>query len=214
MIEPYPFEFLPEKAAWWKAKQTLVLSDVHLGKAAHFRKNGLAIPNTLNRDNLRRLAGLLQQHRAERILIIGDLVHSSYNEEWDEFVAMRKEFSSCTWQLVQGNHDVLPASMLEDASIHVCSELEEEGLLFVHEPLPPEELKRLASSALHRVCGHVHPAVRLKGQGRQYLRLPCFWVTEQQTILPAFGNFTGGQLIKSAPSDRVIAVADKQLFEV
>lgn len=32
------FLLLQEKAIWWSATKTLILSDLHFGKAAHFRK--------------------------------------------------------------------------------------------------------------------------------------------------------------------------------
>ena len=34
----------PAKAIFWKEKSRLLLADVHLGKAGHFRKVGIPVP--------------------------------------------------------------------------------------------------------------------------------------------------------------------------
>ena len=64
------------------------------------------------------------------------------------------------------------------------------------------------------LAGHVHPAVRLSGPGRQHARLPCFWVRATGTVLPAFGDFTGTGIIEPAEDDRVFAVAGESVVEV
>ena len=45
-IEIYNHNFIlhPSGAIFWLEKKTLFLADVHLGKVAHFRKNGIAVP--------------------------------------------------------------------------------------------------------------------------------------------------------------------------
>ena len=47
--------------------------------------------------------------------------------------------------------------------------------------------------------GHLHPACRIHGRGRDSLRLPCFVSDGRQVILPAFGEFTGGWIADAAP---------------
>ena len=41
------------------------------------------------------------------------------------------------------------------------------------------------------VAGHWHPAVTLRGPGRDSLRVPCFCRLDGKLVLPAFGAFTG-----------------------
>lgn len=207
---PVPFEFLPGKAALWPAKNTLIVADVHIGKAAHFRKAGIAIPSDVNRDNLWRLSALLLDYRPERLLILGDLVHSHYNREWDDFIEMRRYFANCDFTLIKGNHDVLPLAAYRDEAIHVHSSLEEENLHFIHEPTESKTQEGLTIE----VCGHLHPAIKLRGTARQSLRLPCFWMTQQRLVLPAFGTFTGMMAIQPKRSDRVFAIAGEQVVEV
>ena len=78
-------ELYPERCLWWEKERTLIVSDIHLGKAAHFRKHGIAIPGDVNADNLKRLEALILRHQPDRLLVLGDLFHSSLNAEWHDF---------------------------------------------------------------------------------------------------------------------------------
>jgi metallophosphoesterase superfamily enzyme len=50
---------LPEKAIYWKSRKALLIADLHLGKAGHFRKHGIAVPGRVEQNNLCRLSGLI-----------------------------------------------------------------------------------------------------------------------------------------------------------
>jgi metallophosphoesterase superfamily enzyme len=63
------------------------------------------------------------------------------------------------------------------------------------------------------LAGHVHPAYRLFGKGRQRLRLPCFYVQAQVSLLPAFGAFTGGMNIERGEKSKVYVVGDGAVWE-
>ena len=76
-------ELLPQKAIYWHDTQTLIVSDLHLGKASHFRKHGLPIPMESGIDDLQQLGLLLDIYKPQRLLILGDLFHSDYNQEWE-----------------------------------------------------------------------------------------------------------------------------------
>ena len=45
-IKKQVFMLHPFGSLYWKDKNILLISDLHLGKISHFRKNGLAIPNS------------------------------------------------------------------------------------------------------------------------------------------------------------------------
>jgi metallophosphoesterase superfamily enzyme len=79
----------------------------------------------------------------------------------------------------------------------------------VHDP----QDARLAANTI-RMAGHWHPAVLLKGRGRQRLRVPCFWFGKQNALLPAAGAFTGGHVIEPEPGDRVYAWTRDAVWEV
>ena len=90
--------YLPEK--------TLVISDVHLGKAGHFRRYGIPIPTEVNQDNLSRLSQVIAQFNPEKLLFLGDLFHSETNSEWDDFEHWRRQFSALSMTLILGNHEL------------------------------------------------------------------------------------------------------------
>lgn len=70
-------ELLPEHAVWWPAARTLLVADLHLGKAASFRAQGLPVPAGTTRENLHRLEALLARHPAERLVFLGDFLHAA-----------------------------------------------------------------------------------------------------------------------------------------
>ena len=53
-IEGQTLKLFSEKAICWVEEKTLIISDLHLGKIAHFRKEGIAIPSTAIKNNFER----------------------------------------------------------------------------------------------------------------------------------------------------------------
>lgn len=50
---------------------------------------------------------------------------------------------------------------------------------------------QILDRSVFTISGHIHPGVSIKLPPNKHLRLPCFWVSAQQIILPAFSKFTG-----------------------
>lgn len=198
----------PYKAIYWRDKATLILADLHLGKAAHFRKEGIPVPQTAGDVNWDKLIALLLEFQPQRVLLLGDLFHSVYNAKWEEWADFTAQFSDVRFELVLGNHDILSGDNYRDAGLIVYEELREDPFYFTHEP---EEDKL---SDLYNLCGHIHPCVYLSGSGRQRLRLPCFYFGEKGGILPAFGDFTGMYPAPVTAGDRVFVVAEESVIEV
>ena len=57
---------LPERAVFWENSSTLVVADVHLGKAATFRKYAIPAPGGITTDDLSRLNGIIERTEARR----------------------------------------------------------------------------------------------------------------------------------------------------
>ena len=55
------FDLHPSGAAFWV--ETLLLADVHLGKVAHFRKNGIAVPRKAEGVFYEKITLLLNEFR-------------------------------------------------------------------------------------------------------------------------------------------------------
>ena len=195
-------EFHPWAAAYWEGQRMLLISDLHLGKVMHFRKFGAAVPRTALLENFRRLEKLEAAYRPQTICFLGDLFHSHKNQEWELFKRW-SEATTARLVLVEGNHDILSPLLYEDLGIPVYDRWEKGPFSLTHHPTELEDGFNIA--------GHIHPAVRLGGRGRQRLRLPCFFLRPRQLILPAFGTFTGMHAIVPQPGDRCFALAEDEV---
>jgi len=196
---------LPDKAIWWKERKLLFISDVHFGKVDHFRKNGLPIPSSAGVDNYVRLSRLIERHQPNSILFLGDLFHSSSNMDWEVCKTFFAGYPNITLELVIGNHDLIPVYELKQVFDQVHETPIQLGpYLLSHEPESPSDL--------YNICGHIHPAHRLKVKGRPSLRLPCFYFDDNRCILPAFGSFTGMHTLSRQKGDHVYVVADGEVI--
>ncbi len=194
--------FLPEKALFWRETSVLLLADLHIGKSGHFRKHGIGLPSAALDTDIERLHQLIAQHRPKEVIMLGDLYHSAANKEWDIFSRFLHNWPDIAFQLVPGNHD---RHFLKSSSPPML--LLREGrwrrppFLFCHEPERPD-----AEGAV-QICGHLHPGVTLRGEGRMRETLPCFWIQPGCIVLPAFGSLTGLFKISPAEGDRIVAIA-------
>jgi len=203
------FKLLPERAIYWVDTRTLILTDIHLGKSGHFRKSGIAAPQQINETNLRRMGNLVDTYKPDRVFILGDLFHSEVNREWLQFEEWLSAHSKPQYHLITGNHDILHSSFYEQAEISTHKTLTENGLRFTHHPS-----RDSTPETDYNLCGHIHPGIRLKGTGRQALTLPCFYLSGNQIILPAFGEFTGLFTLKIEDAEKVYAIANNEVISL
>lgn len=195
-------QLLPTACLYWQEQQMLVLADVHLGKATHFRKAGIAVPPALALSGLHKLSEVIDYCKPESVVVVGDLFHSHANAENDLFVQWRQQYAQLPIHLVMGNHDVLPMQVYQQSGITVhAHSLLIPPFELVHQPPTQPQPNR------YYLSGHVHPAVRLKGSARQKITLPCFHFGAQVATLPAFGSFTGLHVIRTHKHDAVFAIA-------
>ena len=68
---------LPERAAYWPARETLFVADFHLGKAASFRRAGIPLPSGTTTENVERLGCAVDRTRARHVVFLGDFLHSA-----------------------------------------------------------------------------------------------------------------------------------------
>jgi len=208
-IQHQRFWLLPQKAIYWQKRKTLLVADLHIGKSGHFRKNGIAVPKEVNQSNLENLSQLIGQTEAEHLVILGDLFHSDINSEWQQFVDWRKDYHALEVSLVIGNHDILEKNNYHAGRINLFKKMVIDPFLLVHDL---NELEQTASVENYILSGHIHPAVQLRGRGRQSMKLPCFYFSQQYGILPAFGGFTGTYVIEPNQDDRVYIIADSEIL--
>lgn len=202
---------LPARAIFWHEEKSLLLSDLHLGKAAHFRKAGIPVPAKVHRHDLQRLDRLIQATNPEKVIFLGDLFHSELNNEWNDFTAWLEKYPQLAFILIKGNHDILPGQAYADSRLRLIDKkLAVPPFLLTHEPLTDKK----DESGLYTLCGHLHPAVGLKGNGLQGITLPCFYFGLHYALLPAFGKFTGFHKIKPRKEDTVFAITETRVLRL
>ena len=202
-IQGNTFILHPSGCIFWKEKRMLLIADVHLGKVTHFRKAGLAVPPDSVMGNFKQMNAVISYFEAESICFLGDLFHSEINKEWDLFSEWVNSIS-VKIILIAGNHDIISPKKYTEINVPVYSEWVIDGFLLTHHPEDRE--------GLFNFSGHIHPGIRLRGSGRQWMKLPCFFKKENQLILPAFGDFTGTYLMIPTKNDCVYAVTKDEVI--
>ncbi|MFP4090741.1 MAG: ligase-associated DNA damage response endonuclease PdeM [Cyclobacteriaceae bacterium] len=193
---------LPEKTIYWKEKNFLILTDLHLGKAGHFRKAGIPIPTQVHTADLDCLRQLIFNFSPVKVLMLGDLFHSDINTEWNDFRALLMQFPEVEFVLVKGNHDILPEEAYAESNLKVIPEFMEcAPFYFSHHP---DESTHPAG--LYKLAGHVHPGYKVNFGNGQSIKLPCYFFGKTGGLLPAFGKFTGCVHVPARHHDQVFAV--------
>lgn len=186
-------------ALYWVEKKMLLISDVHLGKILHFRKHGIALPTGAIFKNFRKLDLVVNYFCPEKVCFLGDLFHSSINNEWHLFSKWVNR-TALSVILIAGNHDIINPQQYNELNINVVREWFVDGFLLTHKPEERNNMFNLA--------GHIHPSIQLMGKGRQFLKLSCFFKSPNQMILPAFGEFTGTYVMQPKEDDIVYVVTE------
>ena len=196
---------LPEKALFWAEKKWLIVADLHLGKAGHFRKSGIPVSDLIHSKDILTLEKLILRYQPQEVIFLGDLFHSDHNQGWEVFRRWLKSKAPLKFRLVLGNHDVLDENAYRISNLEVQETLHLEPFAFTH---IPEE------TTLYNIAGHIHPAIRLRGKARQSLRVPCYYFGAQNAILPAFGHFTGTARIDIRKTDDVFVIAESEVIKI
>jgi DNA ligase-associated metallophosphoesterase len=202
-------KLLLEKVIWEPNLSAIFLADLHFGKAAHFRKSGIPIPEPIHQEDLNQLSNLILNYQPKDFYFLGDLFHSDWNEQWEVLNKFLKSFTTTKFHLIKGNHDVLSPIAYTRSSFEIhLQPLLLGDLLLSHEPLESVPMDHL------NLCGHIHPGIRLVGKARQSVRIPVFHLRGNQLTLPAFGNFTGLALITPKAGDQIFGVTGKKIIQI
>ena len=177
------FEATPSGALFWRARQALLVADLHLEKASWFARLGQFLPPYDSHATLSALAHEVERSGATRLFCLGDSFHDRFG--CDRLPSNARELlSSLTekldWVWIVGNHD---PGFADHCGGRIEDEVEIGGIILRHEALRDEPRPEIS--------GHFHPKLRLHLKGRQVSRR-CFVLSATKIIMPAFGALTGG----------------------
>ncbi|MFD0941444.1 ligase-associated DNA damage response endonuclease PdeM [Pedobacter boryungensis] len=198
-----------ERAIYLPKEQLLAISDLHLGKAAHFRKAGLQVPSTLAQNDLNRLSDLLNEYQPKTLLINGDMFHHEVNTDIDDFEHWKEQYPTLKFVLVKGNHDKLDQKQYQKLGIEIqdpsyCTE----NFCFIHDAV------KCTEENLYPISGHIHPGISVYGKAKQSLKFPCFYFGNDYAVMPAFSAFTGLSLVKPKATEQVYAITPTKVIKV
>lgn len=211
-------ELCADRAMYAPDHSTLYVADTHFGKPEHFRGAGRPVPEDVTGCDLDRLSLLLTETGARRLVVLGDLFHAPVPADGETVRALRAwrdERPDVAVVLVPGNHDRRASAAISALELEVLDQPVVDGAFELrHEP--PSDAEAGERPVL---CGHLHPAVRLRRPGRRAgagagMRVACCWLGERVCVLPAFGRFTGCRVIEPGARDRVFAVGEGTPIEV
>jgi len=175
------------------AESWVVVADLHYGYEICQRAAGGLFPLWGMEDLESRLSRLLQRHRPQRLILLGDIVHATAAIASALAFLERLRGQVEELILIEGNHDRWLAAEME-----LLPEWTTGQWRFRHGHLP--EFEEWPGITLE---GHTHPNALLGDGAGTRLRLPAFVQRGERWILPAFSGWAAGVRWEAEPEDRV-----------
>ena len=129
------------------------------------------------------------------------------NKEWELFRNFRSDFIDIEMILVLGNHEIHSSDEYKKLGLNTVTQLTITPFLFIHD-------SSATSSNNYIISGHIHPSISYKGRGRQHIKIPVYFFSESEGMLPAFGILTGTHPIAISAEDRIYGIVDHQIIEL
>lgn len=169
--------------AFWPARETLLVADLHLEKGSSFARARQFLPPYDSRATLTALGAAIERFAPRRVICLGDSFHdrdAAARLHPEDRTRLQALTGTLDWVWIAGNHDPAPPA---DWGGAVAREIVDGPLVLRHAavdgPAPGE------------VSGHYHPKIRVATRaGMRSAR--CFVGDGARLILPSFGAYTGG----------------------
>lgn len=173
----------------------MAVSDIHYGYEVHRNLQGALFPGWGMEKCLSTLRALLEDHRPQRLILVGDIMDGSGSViQTGAFLnQLREEVAELV--LIEGNHDRTGLKK----GWQMQRTHQESGFLFHHGhrsmALPSVEDEPMSS--IIWITGHEHPAVSLNDGAGLRLKLPALVRQRlspevEHWILPAFSPWAAG----------------------
>ncbi len=201
-MNPAPIHFGDERlmldhlgAAFWPAKRTLIVSDLHFEKASAAARLGSLLPPFDTRATLEKLQRLIRLYHPEKIIALGDSFHDSRGVERmaaADRTRLNVLAAATHFIWITGNHDSAPSGLAGEST----AEWQEGPFVFRHQA----ETRRRSRDV--EISGHYHPKASVETRAQRISR-PCFVNDGARLMLPAFGAFTGGLDVRDPAISRL-----------
>ena len=187
-------------ALYVEKKNTLVLTDVHIGYEEALNKQGILIPRLQFKKTVMRMKHVLGHFSKplKEIVVAGDLKHefgTISEQEWRETLKFLDLLAAHCERvvLVKGNHDTILGPIADKRKVAVVDYYVIGDCYIHHGHVIPADSDFAKASTL--IIGHEHPAVALRHEGRTEV-FKCFlhgsWQDKELIVLPSFNAVTEG----------------------
>jgi len=165
---------------------TAVIADPHFGYAEARRKSGDAVPAAATDVELARLSQALRRASVARLIIAGDVVEECWTAVLvRELLTWSRETGIDLVAITPGNHD---------RGLQIVGDrltMRPEGVLLGDWLVCHGDRGIGEAKVVH---GHVHPCIPSRGRRR-----PCYLVSENRLVLPAFSRDAAGVNVRGDP---------------
>ncbi len=199
---------LLENAVYLPTVDTVIISDLQLGHEQQLRDLGSNILYEQGLQMIGLLETLIDQVKAKRLVINGDLKHEFGHisaQERHDIIRLLKAFKDkVEVVVVRGNHDTLTEVLTKEVGVEMSDSWSDGGFYAVHGHDLPDEEDPVYKEAHTVVIGHVHPAVRID-DGVRAERYKCFLIGQygkkRLVVLPSFSTIVEGSDILKVASN-------------
>lgn len=200
IIQPAPhleFMLLPSRSLHWPSRNIVVVADLHLGRIVP------RAPKVIEyvEESMQRLARVLQQTHARKLVFLGDVFHMRNNYHHDvvqTFAQWRSQFADIEMVLIRGNHERAMGD--PPAHLHLdCRDpgYHEAGVTFLHEPRQMDTFT---------MCAHLHPCLLVPTERALATTVPCFVWNSDYLYMPAFEDTMPGRVISRRTNEQYACI--------
>jgi len=196
------------RAIWFEELSILAVADLHIGYNWAHRHSGQLLPLHQPDDTVTRLKELCDFYKPREFLLLGDIVHRALPLPQIEAELQRllAELTGTHLRLIAGNHDrfleKLISAPLETEYVHG-------KYLFVHGHQTSKRSERI-------VMGHEHPAISVGDGVATSVKCPCFLVSREVIVLPAFSLWAAGgvEMALQHRFEHAVAILGEKLLPI
>lgn len=167
---------------------TIIIADLHLGLEGVLRLDGVSIPQYQEKIITNRLNTIIDKYQPENIIVNGDFKHEfgkNLRQEWREVGKLLQHLSEeHTVILIRGNHDNYLKTIASKHNVPMKMSHTIDDILITHGH------KKITHPKT--IIAHEHPFIRLRDAVGAMLSLPCFLVSDDLIVMPAFSPLASG----------------------